>query len=280
MKFTRFSLMAASWAALLVVMSCAKADDVEPGPVDPDAPEEFTETDSGLKYRIRRASDGELPTANDTVTVHYRGWLDNGEVFDSSYERGESISFPLNGVIAGWSEGMQLVGVGGMIELEVPSDLGYGDQGVPRAGIPGGATLHFLVELIELEQGPEPVEPGPVDDDAPEEFTTTDSGLKYRILRASDGEKPTARATVTVHYRGWLDDGTEFDSSYARGESISFPLNGVIAGWTEGMQLVGKGGMIELEIPSNLGYGPRGGGGGIIPPDATLHFIVELIEIE
>jgi len=122
-------------------------------------------------------------------------------------------------------------------------------------------------------------EPGPVDQDAPKEFTTTKSGLKYRILRKADGAKPKASNTVTVNYKGWLDGGKEFDSSYKRGEPISFPLNGVIPGWTEGMQLVPKGGMIELEIPSELGYGARGAGG-VIPPNAKLHFIVELLDIE
>jgi FKBP-type peptidyl-prolyl cis-trans isomerase FkpA len=122
-------------------------------------------------------------------------------------------------------------------------------------------------------------EPGPADKDAPKEFTTTKSGLKYRILRKSDGDKPKPANSVTVHYRGWLDDGKEFDSSYKRDEPITFPLNRVIKGWTEGMQLVSKGGMIELEIPSELGYGSRGAPGAI-PPNARLHFLVELINIE
>jgi len=122
-------------------------------------------------------------------------------------------------------------------------------------------------------------EPGPADADAPKEFSATPSGLKYKILRKGTGAKPKASDTVTVNYRGWLDDGKEFDSSYKRGEPISFPLNGVIPGWTEGMQLVGKGGMIELEIPPQLGYGTRGAGGAI-PPNARLHFLVELIDIK
>ena len=81
-----------------------------------------------------------------------------------------------------------------------------------------------------------------------------------------------------MHYKGWFDDKSIFDSSYRKGETISFPLDGVIKGWTEGMQLIGKGGMIELEIPYELGYGERGRGP--IPPKATLHFIVELISIK
>ena len=113
----------------------------------------------------------------------------------------------------------------------------------------------------------------------PGEFTETPSGLKYKILNETKGRKPKASDTVVAHYRGWLDDGTEFDSSYRRGEPTSFPLNGVIPGWTEGLQLIGKGGKIELEIPSNLGYGPNGMPGAI-PPNATLHFEVELVDIQ
>lgn len=116
---------------------------------------------------------------------------------------------------------------------------------------------------------------GPLDNDAQKEFSETNTGLKYRILRKSNGVRPTATNTVTVDYRGWLDDGTEFDSSYKRGQPISFPLNGVIPGWTEGMQLIGTGGMVELWIPSVLGYGAQGSGAAV-PPHATLHFIVEL----
>jgi FKBP-type peptidyl-prolyl cis-trans isomerase FkpA len=121
-----------------------------PGPVDPDAPEEFTTTASGLKYRIRRKSDGRKPTASDKVQVNYRGWLDDGKEFDSSYKRREPIDFSLNGVIPGWTEGMQLVGEGGMIELEIPYQLGYGERGMPP-NIPGKSTLHFIVELLAIE---------------------------------------------------------------------------------------------------------------------------------
>ncbi len=120
---------------------------------------------------------------------------------------------------------------------------------------------------------------GVIDKEAPKAFTTTESGLKYRVLRKGDGAAPKAANTVKVNYHGWLNDGTVFDSSYKRNEAISFPLNRVIKGWTEGMQLVGAGGMIELEIPPELGYGARGAGG-VIPPNATLHFLVELLEVQ
>ncbi len=251
------------------------ADKVQPGVQDKDAPKEFTATGSGLKYRILRKSDKPKPKETSTVKVHYKGWLDNGKVFDSSYDRGESIEFPLKGVIAGWTEGMQLVGEGGMIELEIPYKLGYGERGSPP-DIPGKSTLHFIVELLEVQK---PLEPGAVDADVPEKFTETESGLKYRIRRKGTGPKPKATTTVKVHYKGWLDNGKVFDSSYDRREPIEFPLNRVVKGWTEGMQLIGKGGMIELEIPYELAYGEEGRPP-TIPPKATLHFIVELLDAQ
>lgn len=259
-----------------LMLRAADKKPVEPGAVDKGAPEEFTKTESGLKYRIRRQGKGKKPIAKDTVSVHYKGWLDNGKEFDSSYGRGESIEFPLNGVIKGWTEGMQLVGQGGMIELEIPYELGYGERGSPP-DIPGKATLHFLVELLEVKVPPGP---GAIDKNAPKEFTTTKSGLKYRILRKGDGAKPKATNTVKVHYKGTLvDGGAQFDSSYDRGQPISFPLNRVIPGWTEGMQLVGQGGMIELEIPYQLAYGEEGRLP-VIPGKAALNFIVELLDVK
>lgn len=107
---------------------------------------------------------------------------------------------------------------------------------------------------------------------------TTDSGLQYEQLTAGEGAQPKAEDTVKVHYRGTLIDGTEFDSSYARNEPVSFPLNGVIPGWTEGLQLMKEGGKGRLVIPSELAYGP-GGMGNAIGPNETLVFEVELLEV-
>lgn len=106
-------------------------------------------TESGLVYEVIKEGTGATPKAEDTVEVHYHGTLTNGEVFDSSVDRGKKISFPLNRVIKGWTEGLQLVKEGGKIKLVIPSELAYGDAGAPPK-IPGGATLIFEVELFKI----------------------------------------------------------------------------------------------------------------------------------
>lgn len=106
----------------------------------------------------------------------------------------------------------------------------------------------------------------------------TASGLQYKEITAGTGKQPVAEDTVTVHYRGTLIDGTEFDSSYARNEPATFPLQAVIKGWTEGLQLMKEGGKAELYIPAELAYGP-GGTQGAIGPNATLIFEVELLKV-
>jgi FKBP-type peptidyl-prolyl cis-trans isomerase len=149
------------------------------------------------------------------------------------------------------------------------------------------SRLNVLLILLAVAVGcgppPEPevsntrMEPGPVDADAAEEFTVTESGLRYRIRRKSpDGVKPGPQDNVRVHYKGWLDKGIVFDTSYGK-RPMSLDVHRFVPGFGEGLQLIGTGGMIELEIPARLGYGARGQGK--IPPNATLHFVVELEEV-
>ena len=111
------------------------------------------------------------------------------------------------------------------------------------------------------------------------EVKTTESGLQYEVLEATIGQKPKATDKVRVHYEGTLIDGTVFDSSYKRGESITFGLNQVIKGWTEGLQLMSVGSKYKLYIPYQLGYGAQGAGANI-PPYSALIFTVELLGIE
>lgn len=115
---------------------------------------------------------------------------------------------------------------------------------------------------------------------AQEGVQTTASGLQYKVLTLKDGPKPHANDTVKVHYQGFLIDGTKFDSSIDRGEPISFPLNQVIPGWTEGVQLMSVGSKYKFFVPYTLGYGEKGAGNGVIPSFATLIFEVELLDVK
>ena len=236
------------------------------------------ESDSGLKWWVIEAGavDLDSPKPTDTVTVHYTGWLEDGTKFDSSVDRGQPATFLLNRVIRGWTEGLGRMKSGGKYKFRIPAHLAYGSRG--RPSIPPDSTLIFDVELIDIMDYAKvpPMEqlPGnPVTGEA----TTSDSGLSWYDMTHGSGDQPAgATSTVEVHYTGWLNDGTKFDSSVDRGQTISFPLNGVIAGWTEGVSSMKVGGKRKLIIPSNLGYGPNGMPP-VIPGGATLVFDVELI---
>ena len=110
--------------------------------------EGVVELASGLQYKVIRAGSGNSPSATDKVTVHYRGTLLDGSEFDSSYKRNEPATFPLNGVIKGWTEGLQLMKTGGKWEFYIPADLAYGDR--DNVNIPAGSTLIFEVELLSI----------------------------------------------------------------------------------------------------------------------------------
>ena len=108
------------------------------------------ELPNGLQYEILKAGTGEKPTAQDTVKAHYRGTLIDGTPFDNSYDRGEPLTIPVGGVIQGWVQALQMMPVGSKWKLFIPSDLAYGDRGAGNGQIPGGATLIFEIELLDL----------------------------------------------------------------------------------------------------------------------------------
>ncbi len=236
-------------------------------------PADATRTASGLAYRILGGDAGDKPGPADKVTVHYTGWTaKTGEMFDSSVQRGQPATFGLNQVIPGWTEGVQLIGVGQKARFWIPGELAYGNK--PQGNRPFG-MLVFDVELLSFNAAPKPP---PVPEDVaeiPTGATITASGLAYRVLTAGDGaDHPTPSSTVTVHYTGWTaKTGEMFDSSVVRDETISFPLNRVIPGWTEGLQLMVTGEKTRFWIPGRLAYGdtPQGG-----RPHGMLVFDVEL----
>ncbi len=241
------------------------------------APADATTTASGLASKVLEAGTGtEHPGPTDKVKVHYTGWTKDGKMFDSSVLRGQPITFPLNGVIPGWTEGLQLMVVGEKRRLWIPGALAYGTN--PRPGAPVG-DLVFDVELLDIVHTPKPP-PVPTDVKAPPASAKkTASGLAYRVLAPGTGTShPTSSSGVVVHYSGWTTDGKMFDSSVVRGEPIRFRLDNVIKGWTEGVQLMTKGEKARFWIPGSLAYGDTPTRPGA--PAGMLVFDIELIDFQ
>ena len=243
-------------------------------------------TDSGLQYMVLEdgPADGATPVSTDQVVVHYVGTLKDGVEFDSSRARGAAASFRLNQVIPGWTEGVQLMTEGDKFRFFVPPELAYRDRGAGPVIGPNEALI-FDVELIKVQNPDRNLETANAflaENAKKDGVQTTESGLQYQVISEgpADGKSPTAEDTVEVHYQGTLINGTEFDSSYARGETIEFPLGGVIPGWTEGVQLMSEGDKYRFFIPPDLAYGVRGTPGGPIGPNEALIFEVELIAVK
>jgi FKBP-type peptidyl-prolyl cis-trans isomerase len=247
-----------------------------PAPADVAAPPpDAKKTKSGLASKLLEPGKSkDKPKPWDRVTTHYSGWTTDGKLFDSSAKRGKPASFDLDKVIPGWTEGIPLMTVGEKRRFWIPKELAYND----RPGAPAG-MLVFDVELISVEHKPEPPAAPAVPKDVagpPKNAQKTASGLAHRVLKKGTGKThPKAEDRVKVHYTGWTTDGKMFDSSVTRGEPTSFGLNQVIAGWTEGVQLMVEGEKTRFWIPEELAYKGRPGS-----PQGMLVFDVELLDIE
>jgi FKBP-type peptidyl-prolyl cis-trans isomerase len=247
-------------------------------PPDPNAPPDVKappadaeKTATGIASKVLKPGTGKVkPALEDSVKVHYTGWTTDGRKFDSSVG-GEPARFELGGVIKGWGEGLQLMVEGEQRRFWIPAELAYGEK-PSRPGAPAG-MLVFDVELLGLTKPPK----APEDVAAPpKNAKKTKSGLAYRVLEKGKGkQRPTADSTVEVHYTGWTTAGKMFDSSVTRDQTATFPLRGVIAGWTEGVQLMTVGEKTRFWIPSNLAYGDQHQQ---LP--GTLVFDIELIAIK
>ncbi len=248
---------------------------------------DFKSTESGIYYSIEKEGQGGHPTSEHIVNTHYKGYRLDGKTFDSSYERGEPIEFPLSGVIKGWQEAIPLLQKGGKGTFLIPSGIAYGARGA-GADIPPNTVLAFDVELLNFYHPDEQAKMQAEKDEAKiVEFLKanninakrSDDGIYYTISKEGNGEHPSVSNKVTVHYEGKLLNGMVFDSSIKRGQPATFPLSGVVPGWQLGVPLLSKGGKGTLYIPSGLAYGSRGAGGSI-PPNSVLIFDVELLEIQ
>jgi peptidylprolyl isomerase len=245
-----------------------------PIPAPPDVaapPKDATTLPSGLAFKVLTPGTGTTkPAATDLVTVHYTGWTTDGKMFDSSYARKAKApnTFPLDRVIKGWGDGVQLMVTGEKRRLWIPESLAYKGQ----AGRPAG-MLVFDIELLDMAPSPRVAPPDVAA--APDDAKRTASGLAYKVLKAGTGtDHPRRDSRVTVHYTGWQTNGRMFDSSVERGSPATFGLGDVIAGWTEGVQLMVVGEKTRFWIPQNLAYKGQAGS-----PAGMLVFDVELIAI-
>lgn len=256
-----------------------------PRPRAPRAPKDVAEPpadaerlETGLATKVlRKGAGGPRPGPYDRVTVHYTGWTSGGRTFDSSIPNDEPATLSLNDVTAGLRQGLQLMGKGEKRRLWIPSDLGYGDRSTAPDKPAGALTLD--VELLDFVSMPEPPQVPSDVAGPPADARRTASGLAYKFIKRGKGkQRPAASNTVEVHYSGWTPDGKMFDSSVARGKTTSFPLDAVIKGWTEGVQLMVVGDKARFWIPAALAYGDKPTREGA--PAGPLVFEIELLTIK
>ena len=262
-------------AAVLVLASTALTR-AQVSPYTPPAdltapPTDAVKSASGLISRVLTpGKETRKPDPKDIVTVHYTGWVvSDGRMFDSSIARGNPSTFPLEKVVAGWRECVQLMTVGEKRRCWVPENLAYKGQ----AGRPTG-TVVFDVELLDTRTHPTIAPP---DVKAPpDDAKKTSTGLAYKVLKPGTGARnPAAWSRVTVDYTGWTTDGKMFDSSILSGKPRAMELNSVIPGWTEGVALMVEGERTRFWIPENLAYKGEAGS-----PRGMLVFDIELVKIE
>ena len=270
-----------------------------------------------LQYYIVKegAEDAPSPSLQSEVVAHYEGRrAADGVVVDSSYARGEPATFALNEVIVGWGAILQTMRVGDELVVYVPSSLAYGEDARGDL-IPPNTDLVFRISLREVigatrdrpeadapaeDTQVEDTRPDPLPEDIPSGPTAaawaanlpwkptgpdtirTGTGLSYVIIKSGDptGVSPSRSSIVRVHYDGRLaETGERFDSSWARGEPAQFPVNGVIQGWTEALQIMKPGDRWLVNIPPVLAYGTEGSNSGAIGPNETLMFEIHLLDV-
>ncbi len=239
-----------------------------------------SKTANGIEVFEYVIGEGAEAVKGSDVEVHYTGYLTDGTVFDTSVPRNRPFSFELGAgrVIKGWDEGVAGMKVGGKRKLVIPSKLGYAER---RAGkIPPNSTLVFTIELLSVTPPLPPPQPLTAFEGKPLSTKKLEKGLVIADYKLGDGAEAKAGDTVSMHYRGTLKDGTEFDSSLARPKPLVFVLGAgrVIKGWDTGIVGMKVGGLRKLSIPAELAYGERARGK--IPANSDLTFTVELMAVK
>lgn len=243
-----------------------------PAPVyQPANAEKQVTTASGIKYEMLADGAGEPCKAGDIFVLSYALFTPEGKLLDCSADNQQDIRGAARDMRLKFLQELPLLmRKGSRMRAEVPAALAFGSR--PMPGLTPGATTVWDLELKDIVAVPA-FSATPAD-----KLKKTASGLGYEVIKEGAGKSPAMGQEVTVHYAGWLTDGTLFDASYVRGETTSFRLGEVIQGWNEGLQLMKEGGVYKFTIPADLGYGARGAPPQI-PPNATLVFLVELHKV-
>jgi peptidylprolyl isomerase len=234
-------------------------------------------TPSGLQITEINEGEGTLARKGDVMFIVYTAWYVGGNQFDSYQDRETPYRFRLGfqQVLPGLEEGVATMRPGSKRILVLPPELAFGKEG--KGMVPADTWVRFDVELVKIEPGP--IEPTPWSD-VGYEIAVTQTGLQYIDYVIGDGEMPRRDSEIIVHYSGFLDDGTVFDSSYYRGAPIRFSLRGgeLIPGWIEGIATMREGGKRKLIIPPHLAYGEKGYRK-TVPPNATLTYDIWLLTV-
>jgi len=234
---------------------------------------DFETTDSGLQYYILQEGEGQTAEDGQILLVNFAGYLEDGTVFANSASTGGTIPLPSGATgLIGLDEALGYLNAGSLARIIIPAELLVDDNGQP-SGLPPG-DVAFDMEVVEIIDGP-PEAPQTIDEG---DYTVTDSGLTIYDFEEGVGEAIVPGQIVDVHYTGWLEDDTIFDSSVGRNPiKVIVGAGEVIEGWDEGLQGMKLGGRRQLVIPAELGYGATGSGS--IPPDSLLIFEVEVVDI-
>ncbi len=230
-------------------------------------------TESGLQYRIIEEGNGESPDVENIIFTEFTARTISGNIFDDS---NGIVFIPINRIsLQGLAEGLQLMDEGSTYELFLPPELAYGNSPPPGSVLRPGSVLIFEIELDSYLRDPETflTENKENNDD----IIVTESGLQYRVIEEGNNTTPESDNVVSINYTGTFTNGFVFDET-PEGEPASLPVNQVIPGFSEALQLMGEGAIYEIFIPSEIGYGqnpPQG-----IPLGAILVFKIELLEIK
>ncbi len=234
--------------------------------------EKTKSTEAGVKYEALAVGSGAPCKKDSSIFIEFTFWNTSGKMLYSTVSTGAPTFANVSQFVPFLADISELMKGGSEMLVEVPPELGFGKSSQP--GLPADSITIWRVRLLEVLNFEKPEFSLPAD----EQLTTTESGLRYQVIREGFGASPTPAQSVKAHYCGWLTDGTQFDASFDRGAPSDFPLSRVIPGWTEGLQLMKQGGIYKFVIPGDLAYGARGN-----PPkiaaDATLVFYIHLLAI-